>query len=89
MNFFFFGIIISPRHHGLVVRAPRLWCGRSPDRNHLRSSEQRTLSVHPAANGYPTRFRAGEGLGGKGRVDGHHSFFFTLAPKYLAKLLFH
>ena len=30
------------------------------------------LSVHPVANGYPTLFRAGEGLGGEGRGDGHH-----------------
>ena len=28
--------------------------------------------VHPAANGYPTLFRAGEGLGREGRGDGHH-----------------
>ena len=30
------------------------------------------LSVHPAANGYLTLFRAREGLGGEGRGDGHH-----------------
>ena len=30
------------------------------------------LFVLPAANGYPTLFRDGEGLGGNGRGDGHH-----------------
>ena len=30
------------------------------------------LSVHPAANGHPTLFRPGGGLGGEGREDGHH-----------------
>ena len=40
--------------------------------NHLRSGEQKTLCVYPAANGYPTLFRAREGLGGEGRGDGHH-----------------
>ena len=34
--------------------------------------EWKILSLHPAANGYPTLFRAGEGLGGEGRGDGHH-----------------
>ena len=46
---------------------------RSPDRNHLQSGEQKTLSIHPVANGYPTLFRAGEGLGGKGRGDGYQT----------------
>ena len=30
-------------------------------------------SVDPAANGYSTLFRTGEGLGGEGSGDGHHS----------------
>ena len=42
----------------------------SPDRNHLRSGERKTLSVHPAAYRYPIIFRTGEDLEGKG--DGHH-----------------
>ena len=29
-------------------------------------------SVHPAANGYPTLFRAGDGLDGEGKGDVHH-----------------
>ena len=32
----------------------------------------KTLSVHPAANGYPTLFRAGEVLSGEGKGDGHN-----------------
>ena len=59
-------------HRGLVVRGARLWWERSPDRNHLRSGEQTTLSVHPAAKRYPTLFRAGESVGGEGRLDEHH-----------------
>ena len=55
-----------------MVRA--LTCGAEGPQieNHLQSGEQKTLSVHPAANGYLTLFRAEEGLGGEGRVDGHH-----------------
>ena len=51
-----------------------MWCGRSPARILLRLGEQKTLSVHPP-NGYPTLFRAEEGLGGEVTGDGHHTSF--------------
>ena len=47
------------RHHGVVVRA--LTCGEEGPwiENCPQSCERKTLSVHPAANRYPTLFRAG------------------------------
>ena len=57
----------------------RLWCERSPDQNHLWSDERKTLSVHSAANGYPTLFWA---LGGEGRGDGHHPSHAVTSDKF-------
>ena len=53
-----------------VVRAPA--CGAEGPRIEITFDQvnKKTLSVHPSANGYPTLFRAGEGLGGEGRGDG-------------------
>ena len=59
------------RHHGLVVRA--LTC-KGPRIKITFNWLREKHSVHPAANGYPTLFRAGECLGGKGRGDGHHLY---------------
>ena len=56
--------ILFERPRGVVVKV--LTCSAEVSRIEITFDQvSKTLSVHPAANGYSNFFRAGEGLGGE------------------------
>ena len=61
------------KHPGLVawVVGPRL-CAEGPRIEICFDQMTGKISVHPAANGYPTFSRAGEGLGSEGTGGEQH-----------------
>ena len=62
------------RRRGVVVRA---LASGAEGRGIEITFDQVSETLHPAANGYPTLFRAGEGLDGEGRGDGHAALIDT------------